>query len=151
MSEEFDRTIHFLKQIRPHCQNSSDLQLRYTSILTQVAWRSENYQDVLTASYGSLCDVSVRGETRTGTDANQTLMSAHALKKLGDTSAAIRLYEVLAASEYLAMRRGAQANLLTLYSKCGNYSRAIELAQIREPTELTSPADLAAHINREYY
>lgn len=151
VSEEFDRTIHFLKQIRPHCQNSSDLQLRYTSILTQVAWRSENYQDVLTASSGSLCDVSVRGETRTGTDANQTLMSAHALKKLGDTSAAIRLYEVLAASEYLAMRRGAQANLLTLYSKCGNYSRAIELAQILEPTELTSPADLAAHINREYY
>lgn len=151
VSEQFDQAIHYLQQIRPQCQSNPDILLRYTALLTQLAWESGNYQDVLTASYASLFDASVRGETRFGTDATQTLMSAHALKRLGDTSAAIRLYEVLASSEYLAMRRGAQANLLTLYAKRGNYKRAIELAQIVETTELMSPADLSAHINREYY
>lgn len=151
VSEQFDQAVNHLQQIRPQCQSTPDLLLRYIELVTQLAWKTGNYEDLLTASYASLYDVSVRGETQFGTDATQTLMSAHALKRLGDTSAAIKLYEVLASSEYLAMRRGAQSNLLTLYSKRGNYERAIQLAQILEPTEMMNPTDLAAHVNREYY
>ncbi|MEY2719866.1 MAG: hypothetical protein RLZZ273_1232 [Bacteroidota bacterium] len=151
VSERIDRALVFLEKLQPHSNASPDLLLKYRALLVDAAWNTGNYQDIISIAHGSLYRIAVRGENRTGTDATMMMMSAHALKKLGDTATAVKLYQVLAASEYLAMRRGAQANLLTLYSKRGEHRRAIDLAKILEHSEMMNPTDLSAHINREYY
>ena len=151
VTERPDRVLYFLQLLHSHQNASAEIALRYRGLLTDLAWNSGNYQDIISIAYGSLFKLAVRGENRVGTDASMLMMSAHALKRLGDTLSAIKLYQMLADTEYLAMRRGAQANLLTLYSKLGQHQRAVALAQILEQTEMMNPTDLSAHVNREYY
>jgi|GEM_PF-637015 len=150
-TENIKNALPFLQKLRPFCAKSPDLLLRYNGLLMSLSWQAQNFEDVLTIAYSSLFEISVRGEVRSGQDMYQTLMAAHALKKAADTTAAIRLYEFLANTEFLAIRRGGQSNLLALQSKRGNHARAIELAKILEPTEVMNPTDISGSVNLYYY
>ena len=151
VTENSPRVLHFLEQLRPLCMGSAELTYRYTQALLSVSWRAQDFEDVLTEACASLYGLSVKGEIRSGKDAHISLLAAHALRKSGDTNTAIKLYEFLSTSEFLAMRRGGQSNLLALYSKRGNHVRAIELANILQPIEAMSPTDISAQVNLQYF
>ena len=146
-----DSTLHYLELLRPLCGNAHELTERYNGLLMDLAWLTRNYEDVLTIAAPTIFHASLHGESITGQDPLVINMSAHALRKLGDTTSAIKLYEFLASTDLLAMRRGARANLLTLYSMSNAHQRAIEVAESIESIERMNPADISAHLNRDYY
>ena len=151
VSEQPINVLRFLAKVLPLKGKPPEIQQRYTGILVAVAWQTCNYEDVLTIAAPSVYQLTIKGGTYSGDDTYLANMAAHALRKSGDTVSAVKLYELLASSEFLSFRRGAQANLLTLYSKLHQYQRAVDLATSLEGSELMNPNDISAHINREYY
>lgn len=149
--ERPDSALHILEQLKPLCEPSPELRARYNAILLELAWKTGNYEDVLTASIPSLYQAMVRGQRYDEGNAQLSNIVGHALRKSGDTAGAIRYYQYMASHELLTTRKDALANLLRLYSRTGNHEKAIEIAVQIEPQELMHSSDISAHLNREFY
>jgi hypothetical protein len=149
--ERPDSAIQILGKLKPLCEPYPELRVRYNAILLELAWKTGNYEDVITASISSLYQAMLKGQIRDEGNAQLSNIVGHALRKSGDTAAAIRYYQFMASNELLTTRKDAQANLLRMFSKTGNHDKAIQLAVQVEPKELMHNSDVSAHLNREFY
>jgi tetratricopeptide (TPR) repeat protein len=149
--ERPDSALRILEHLKPLCDPFPEQRARYNAILLELAWRTGNYEDVITASIPSLYQAMVKGLRYDEGNAQLSNIVGHALRKSGDTAGAIRYYQFMASNELLTTRKDAQANLLCLYSRTGNHEKAIEIAAQIEPQELMHSSDISAHLNREFY
>lgn len=149
--ERPDSALRILEHLKPLCEPFPEQRARYNAILLELAWKTGNYEDVITASIPSLYQAMVRGQRYDEGNAQLSNIVGHALRRSADTVGAIRYYQYMASHELLTTRKDAQANLLRLYSRTGSHEKAIEIAVQIEPQELMHSSDISAHLNREFY
>ncbi len=149
--ERPDSALRILEHLKPLCEPFPEQRARYNAILLELAWKTGNYEDVITASIPSLYQAMVRGQRYDEGNAQLSNIVGHALRRSADTVGAIRYYQYMASHELLTTRKDAQANLLRMYSRTGSHEKAIEIAVQIEPQELMHSSDISAHLNREFY